>query len=701
MNRMKIIVPNGIRYVGQINSGTGKRDWEEYDLKNFDFPHIVNKVLTGCGYTEYCLTNDQDLVLISPRKFLLENKLGQHLMDPNIYYAENKTEIITSYERDVSKNSGVSSKKKDQDVEKKRESIIEFKDKIREHITKCRVWGKPVKILVTYDSFRHVKEAIRSLSEITLQNFQIVVDEFQSIFIDARFKSEAELELVNNLQDLRKVCFVSATPMLDKYLDMLDEFKSLPYYEFDWETEEPRRITKPKLDIRTTTKSLNFCISKIIQDYLAGKFEAKMVTDENTGVKYLIQSKEAVFFLNSVTGICKAITTNLLSIDQCNILCAKTSDNDKQIREAFNIVIKKKAEQSGIKNPELLKDTVIGEIPLEGQPHKMFTFCTRTVYLGADFYSTCANTYIFSDSNIECLSVDISMDLEQILGRQRLVENPWKNNAIMFIKTIRIGVKTSWEEFKEVLDKKEQKTLDLLSIYQEQQSGTKKHVLAETYQRDAKMCHYRYNYVAVNEHAGNDIVPVFNRLMQVSEIRAFEIQQTDYADRFTVTNAIQSRGLVGNIRDKGLIEKLKNEFLSIRNTEVRLQKIVNLENYNLNEDELNLFFSYIPGNYREYYELLGFSGIRAHRYNEAEIKRERERLCGNSQREDALKEEIYRLFEVGNRYVKSDIKATLKLLYERLGYKKTAKASDIQEYFEVKGTLSADKKAGFELLNKK
>ena len=70
MNRMKIIVPNGIRYVGQINSGTGKRDWEEYDLKNFDFPHIVNKVLTGCGYTEYCLTNDQDLVLISPRKFL-------------------------------------------------------------------------------------------------------------------------------------------------------------------------------------------------------------------------------------------------------------------------------------------------------------------------------------------------------------------------------------------------------------------------------------------------------------------------------------------------------------------------------------------------------------------------------------------------------------------------------------------------------
>jgi hypothetical protein len=93
----------------------------------------------------------------------------------------------------------------------------------------------------------------------------------------------------------------------------------------------------------------------------------------------------------------------MLSTDQCNILCAQTDDNNKQIREAFNAVIKKKAEQAGIKNPELIgsKENVIGEIPLEGKAHKMFTFCTRTVYLGADFYSRCASTFIFSDANIE------------------------------------------------------------------------------------------------------------------------------------------------------------------------------------------------------------------------------------------------------------------------------------------------------------
>ena len=86
-----------------------------------------------------------------------------------------------------------------------------------------------------------------------------MVDEFQSIFIDARFKSDAELELLHHLQDLQRVCLVSATPMLDRYLDMLPEFKNLPYYEFDWKTENPGRVVKPKLEIKFTSKSLHFC----------------------------------------------------------------------------------------------------------------------------------------------------------------------------------------------------------------------------------------------------------------------------------------------------------------------------------------------------------------------------------------------------------------------------------------------------------
>ena len=685
-----IVVPYGIEYIGDWRKYFGENN--SYDLKNYPFPHIVNKVLTGCGYTEYCLTNDQDLILISPRKFLLENKLSQHLEDPNIYYAENKTEVITDYETNVDKEDLKT--KKEADPDKKRESVEELKFKVIEHVAKCRVWNKSVKILVTYDSFRHVKEALDN----QIKDFQVVVDEFQSIFIDARFKSDAELELVNNLRDLQKVCFVSATPMLDKYLEMLPEFRDLPYYEFDWKTMDPGRVIKPKLDIKFTTKSLNASISKIIQSYLTGDFETSPRKDD-IGRVWNFRSDEAVFFLNSVAGICKAITTNNLSIEQCNVLCARRLENEKQVREAFNYVIKKKAEQEGIKNPELLKGPVIGKIPGRNEDHKMFTFCTRTVYLGADFYSDCARTFIFSDANIECLSVDISMDLEQILGRQRLKENPWKNTATLFVKTTRSNLKLTWEVFQDRLESKRHRSYGLLQSYNNETNNSNKHYLAENFQKVAKTFHYKDDYVAVNCHAGSDLVPVFNNLMMVSEIRAFEMQQTDYADRFTVINTIQTKGLTGDVNKP--ISDLADKFKELKDVVSRLQFIVALGDEGLTSDELDLFFSYVPNKYKGYYDVLGFEGIKACKCQESYIKRKIDSLCGNSQKEDKIKEEIYRLFKVGNRYIKSDIKTTLKDLYERMGYQKTAKASDLQEYFEVKGILTSDKKNGFELLNKK
>ena len=64
-----IVIPKGIRFINE---------WEGYRLEDYPFPHILNKVLTGCGYTEYCLRNNQPLVLISPRIFLIENKEDQH-----------------------------------------------------------------------------------------------------------------------------------------------------------------------------------------------------------------------------------------------------------------------------------------------------------------------------------------------------------------------------------------------------------------------------------------------------------------------------------------------------------------------------------------------------------------------------------------------------------------------------------------------
>lgn len=111
---------------------------------------------------------------------------------------------------------------------------------------------------------------------------------------------------------------------------------------------------------------------------------------------------------------------------------------------------------------------MIGKVPKRDVKPKMFTFCTRTVYLGADFYSLCARSFIFSDSNIDSLAVDISEDLPQILGRQRLFENPWSNSAVFYYRSTANYREMKEEDFKRVIEFKQRSTESLLSVYQKE-----------------------------------------------------------------------------------------------------------------------------------------------------------------------------------------------------------------------------------------
>ena len=719
MEKHKIIVPKGVRYIGQVDPITKERLWKDYELSLYDKPHILNKKLTGCGYTEYCIKNKQKLILVSPRKFLLENKEEQH--SEEVYYVRNELETSVDYELDLSQDDKSAIKEKAAETEASKNETIENLDLLKANLRDAmRNWEKkygkdnpdhPFKILVTYDSFRHVKDALKHFYwdekdhkggfDDRFNEFQVVVDEFQSIFIDSRFKSETEIELLDNLKGVEKVCFVSATPMLDKYLERLKEFKDLPYYELDWETEEPGRVVKPKLEIRFVTSSLNKAINTVIESYQQGRFDTRI--DSETGK--FIESREVTLFLNSVAGICQAIRTNRLHLEDCNVLCAKTTKNNAAVKKAFNDVLKREAEEKKSRKKPILyrkADNVIGKIPVEGEPHKMFTFCTRTVYLGADFYSTNARTFIFSDSNINCLAVDISMDLEQIIGRQRLNKNPWKNTATMYVKTTNLSHKTTQEEFDSLLDQKISKTNRLLETFVDTKENNKWD-LADTYQKVAKVYHYRDDYVAVtriiNQTTGEvvKLQPVFNELVLITEERAFELQQTDYADRFSVFKSTQSEDM-DSIEDE--VSHKVEEFNNIKRVNDRLRFMID---YSKNSEKKNFdnFLELIPGKYKDYYTIVGPDIITSCSYAESEIKKKWQEVISNGEIQDDVTKEIYNNFFVGKRYTKSDIKEILKSLYQKLGYQKTAKATDLEVYFVMKPILTSDKKHGFEILGKR
>ena len=400
MNREKIIVPRGIRYIGE---------WKDFCFSNFPVKCIINKQLPGCGFTEYCLRGLENVILCSPRKMLLKNKKDQH--KDSVYLVVNEMEIEAEVDKDISKP--IKNPKEDEPEKKDNSEIYErLYREIDTYTYQRYLNNQPAKILVTYDSYRIVKDILEKIR--IFDRFVTVVDEFQSILHDARFKSNTELSFLTYLAQSPTAYFVSATPMMDEYLEMLDEFKDLPYYELDWYSSDSSRIIKPSLKI-LTMKSVGTKAEEVIQKYLNNDFEE--ITVMKNGVPTRIVSDEAVFYVNSVNHIISMIKKNNLTPEQCNILCSNTEDNAKRIKR------------------KLGKSFTIGEVPLKGVKPKMFTFCTRTVYLGADFYSLCARSFIFSDSNSDCLAVDIAEDLPQILGRQRLFDNPWKNSATFYYRT--------------------------------------------------------------------------------------------------------------------------------------------------------------------------------------------------------------------------------------------------------------------------
>ena len=267
MNKTEIIVPSGVRFISDWSNGNYGD--QQYHLEDFAFPHILNKKITGCGYTEYCIINNQNLVLCSPRILLLENKLKQHEGEFNVFYAKNDFEKIIDYEKDLSGDVQRPRNSVDEffETEKKpdpqiAENILKLKERIKVHCLNCIGANTPFKILVTYDSFRHVKEVLEELG--LMQETQVVIDEFQSVLVDARFKSSAELELLFHLTGLNKVCFVSATPLLEEYLDMIDEFKDLPYFELDWKTQEPSRVKVPDINVKLFTRGLGEEVKRLV-----------------------------------------------------------------------------------------------------------------------------------------------------------------------------------------------------------------------------------------------------------------------------------------------------------------------------------------------------------------------------------------------------------------------------------------------------
>lgn len=609
MNKFYIDLPEGLHFL---------EDCRDLESRIYQYGTcILNKYVTGCGATTMFLADPLPTILCSPRKALMYCKAESKRFKGKIYLFRNE---------------------KDPD----NASVIDLENRMMEYIRSFAnpfTTGAP-KILVSYDSFRHVKQ--RLLEDGTLGRFQIIVDEAQALFTDAAFKGDVSIEFLENLQGLpNRVIYMSATPYLEDYLDMLPEFQNMPYVQLKW---HPSSLTATNIVSKEYDHGrLGETVRNIISGYRDnGFFEEKIHKGQH------VYAKEALFFLNNVKAVIGIINANSLTPADTTVICAFTDKNRAALKKiGFEI----------------------GKAPQEDEPRKPFTFVTKCSFEGTDFY-TQAYTYIFSNVTVDSMAVDVSLDLKQILGRQRDETNPFKYDATFFYKTDPELAGKEDNEIRAIIAKKERVSQKWIENYNASDPELQENLAAGKRDQQEKR-HFAKDYVATVDVPGCDVPRVvFNSLAMCNDIRAWELRKTTYFDRCLVLRAVD------DVSEPDMQYPLTGDFLKAFSGDFENKMKVYCDFLDAHPEYLDKLESLpqIPMAMKEYYRALGADDLRAASYVESNIRIR----MGIAVAAPKLEAAMLASFEPGRFYSKPEVKAIIQGIYNALGFPLTAKATDLE-----------------------
>ena len=610
MKKEVIKIPANIKYL------TEREKFIEEFGKPFELPNgILNKEIPGCGATTVALTDEHKTIICSPRNELLKNKHEQY---PDTLLVIGGVDTI----------------------------------EIEAYLQTAEL----PKILVSYDSVYKLIGCIKYKSD-----WRVVVDEFQCLLADSSFKSEIELHFLDNSRSFPYVTFLSATPILDKYLEQIDHFKDMNYYQLDWEEKDIVRVYRER-----TKNPINAAL-EIVRYYQNGNYPSVYVNGER------IYSKECVIFLNSVNNIVNIIKQTELKPKEVNIIVGNSEDNDRQIARIGE----------GFKR---------GRIPLKGETHKKFTFCTSTAYAGCDFYSTNAATFVISDCNRPNTAVDIATELVQIAGRQRLACNPFRQ-FLTFVYNVN-AEEVEQETFNEHLCRKVNVTLDEIRDNNNAGEALRAKRIKD-FRRIPDNVKYQDSYTMYDEQKGEF---VFNRLAYVNEQYCFDVQKFNYQNGVIVKKLLQDSSF--DVSENQTYAVYQEQLKHLIKKEPFVDRMQAYCEYRAKQGLIvNLAMSTLESKYPElryYYEALGADRIKALNYKEKKLLNEIHIM----KTKNKIRHELHGIIHIGDRILTTDIQQTLHDVYDRLGIDKSPKATDLNEFFEihpVKIPTANGRKNGFEI----
>lgn len=627
-NKGIVKVSPGIEFINDWRDHNGQSGIDRYVSSG---RVIINKMVTGCGFTTYCLRNGYNTILIAPRLRLIQDKLEQEIKNGvNECYYFNR-------EKDGKGNP--------------LKSINDLQNEFQSYkwVRKCNSRPKPLKILVTYDSFCRLADMLESDFGIDIsKTFKIVIDESHSLIKDVKLKefhNKCVLsQFIARLFNYDNLLFISATPIIH-YVGCIPEFQAndVDYYELEW-SGVTKVIQKPY-----RCKSAKDAFDQIYHHYINnGCFDARY----NVGA----YSTEAVIFLNSVKDIASILNKyiakkKLINVADVTIICADNKENQAVLHKI----------DKGL--------DIIKSIPKNGDPHTTWTFVTRTAFEGVDFYSPCASTYVIANYYIPSLSLDIASDIPQIIGRQRRKDNLFRDTIhIYYVNNINV---VDNNEFVKIQNEKMQASLNQIGLYNDAKPSYK----ATAFSNLVKIISADPNSLYVTTVNG---VPEINNLLIISEQYCRDILKNQV----------------------NLFVLLPNTSRSIYRMEIRQLKteLANVSSYWVSEERMRIiadYFQKYPSLRNEIFDMLRNEGYNQLGYYFSQLPIDRMQANGyrmaNMDKEIEIRNQtpnigpiVASAFVKGQVYSKAEVKETLQDIYDRFGLGKTAKATDLSNYLAWK-----------------
>ena len=200
------------------------------------------------------------------------------------------------------------------------------------------------------------------------------------------------------------------------------------------------------------------------------------------------------------------------------------------------------------------------------------------------------------------------------------------------------------------------------------------------------------------------ILEKFSDVSRLDEFKAWKIIEEDYGIiQDEVISFIDSEINI-DIPDP-IMSEVDDFMIKFRSVPYFTDKMKLLCESGLSDKALSLVLKQVPIDYSTFYTTLGPSKIKSLSYQKSRLMSESNKILNNTKiSDDVVKNSFLKVFKLGSRITLSEAKSLISKIYLELGLNKTARAKDLEQFFEVKLVKipKMDKRAdGYEIISKK